>query len=199
MELNTILNILSEYNLSADELLLIWLTLYARDEENHSEYFKRWFEDCDGKTKLRPLFESLKDKSIIKKNYNPTTYIPNEIEFNKNFIKKYYKLSGELGKELFDAYEPFIQINGKMFSLKNISKKFFTLEEFYFYYSSQIGHDPEKHKQVMEMLQWGKDNNLIKYSILEYVASHKWNELKQMKEQGFSPDIGTSFDLYQSI
>ena len=50
------------------------------------------------------MFESLKEKSIIKKNYNPESYIPNEIEFNKNFLKKYYKQSGVLGKELFDSY-----------------------------------------------------------------------------------------------
>ena len=78
------------------------------------------------------MFENLKEKSIIKKNYNPESYVPNDIEFNKNFLKKYYKQSGVLGKELFDNYEPFIQINGKMASLRNIAKKFYTLEEFYF-------------------------------------------------------------------
>jgi hypothetical protein len=53
-------------------------------------------------------------RNAIKKNYNPESYVPNDIEFNKNFLKKYYKQSGVLGKELFDNYEPFIQINGKM-------------------------------------------------------------------------------------
>lgn len=152
MELNTILNIMAEYNLSADELLLIYLTLYARDEENHADYFKKWLENCNGQSKLRLLFNNLKDKSIIKKNYNPSSYIPNEIEFNKVFLKKYYKVSGALGKELFDNYEQFICIDGKYASLRNISKKFYTLEEFYFYYASQIGHNPDKHNQVMEIL-----------------------------------------------
>lgn len=41
MELNTILNIMSDNNLSADELLLIYLTINARDEEGHSELFAK--------------------------------------------------------------------------------------------------------------------------------------------------------------
>ncbi len=145
------------------------------------------------------MFENLKEKSIIKKNYNPESYVPNDIEFNKNFLKKYYKQSGVLGKELSDNYEPFIQINGKMASLRNIAKKFYTLEEFYFYYSSLIGHNPEKHKEVMEILRWARENKLCKVSILEFVASHKWNEFAQMKAEGFSPDVGTSFDVYQDF
>jgi hypothetical protein len=32
---------MAKYNLSADELLLIYLTFLARDEENHSEYFTK--------------------------------------------------------------------------------------------------------------------------------------------------------------
>ena len=190
---------MSEFNLTADEVLLIWLTLYAQDEEKHPEFFERWWNDCRGKEKLRDLFESLKEKSVIKKNYNPSTYVPNDIEFNKHFLKKYYKISGELGKELFDNYEPFIQINGKMASLRNISKRFYSLEEFYFAYSSAIGHDPEKHKEVMEILQWARDNRLVKVGILEFIASHKWNEFKQMRDQGFTPDTVSSFDLYSSM
>ena len=189
---------MSDWKLSADELLLIWLTLYSRDEENHAEYFNKWFDDCNGKEQLKTLFESLKTKGVILKNYNPESYIPNQVEFNKHFLNNYYKQSGVLGKELFDNYEPFIRINGKMASLKNISKKFYTLEEFYFYYSSQIGHNIKKHQEIMDILEWAKSNNLVKISILEFVASHKWNEFKMMKDEGWQPDIATSYDVYQN-
>jgi hypothetical protein len=86
MELNTILNLLSNYNITANELLLIYLTFLARDEEGHPEYLAKWISN-GGKDQLKPLFESLKEKGLIHKNYNPETYIPNEIEFNKNFLK----------------------------------------------------------------------------------------------------------------
>jgi len=40
MELKTILNIMAAYNLTADELLLIYMTFIAREEQGrHIEYF----------------------------------------------------------------------------------------------------------------------------------------------------------------
>lgn len=77
---------MTTYSLSADELLLVYLTLLARDEEGHPEYFTQWFQN-GGQPKLRDLFNSLKEKGIILKSYNPNSYIPNEIEFNKHFTK----------------------------------------------------------------------------------------------------------------
>lgn len=172
MEINTILNLLIQYNLTADELLLVYLTFLAQDEEGHPEYFAKWFSN-GGSDQLRSLFESLKEKGIILKNYNPKSYNPNDIEFNKNFLKGWIKISGQLGKELFDEYEPFLYINGKYCPLRNISKKFTSLEEFYFHYSSTIGHSVEKHKEVMELLRWAKENKKITFGILSWVIDHK--------------------------
>lgn len=41
MDIKTVLNIMGHWNLTADEALLIWLTLAARDEEGHPEYFNQ--------------------------------------------------------------------------------------------------------------------------------------------------------------
>jgi len=86
LEINTILNLLITYDITADELLVIYLTFLARDEEGHPEYFSKWFSN-GGNTRLRSIFESLKEKGIILKDYNPDTYDPNDIQFNKNFLK----------------------------------------------------------------------------------------------------------------
>lgn len=129
MELDTIINIITQYNLTGDELLLIYLTLCAQD--GHPEYFAKWFNG-GGQAKLKDLFISLKEKGIIHKNYDPSSYIPDEIEFNKTFLKRYFKLAGELGRELFEAYEPFIKVNGALYSLKNYSKSFILLMNFVF-------------------------------------------------------------------
>ena len=58
-----------------------------------------------------------------------------------------------MGRELFSAYPPFMNISGKYVPLRDISKRFASLDDFFFFYSSQIGHDPEKHKEVMEILE----------------------------------------------
>jgi hypothetical protein len=51
----------------------------------------------------------------------------------------------------------------------------------------------------MEILKWARENKLCKVSILEFVASHKWNEFAKMREEGFNPDVGTTYDFYQDV
>ena len=174
------------------------MTLLARDEENHEEYINKWFSN-GGKDRLRDLFNSLKNKGIIHKDYNPEVYNPNNVEFNKNFLKGWYKQSGEMGQELFNEYPPFLSINGRLMSLRNIAKKFYSLDDFYFYYSSTIGHNPDKHKEVMELVKWGKENDLIRVGILEFIASHKWDELKYLKENNMQGEITSSLNVYESV
>lgn len=186
------------YNLTADELLLVYLTFMAQSEEEHPEYLAKWINN-GGQSILRDLFESLKKKGIIHKDYNPTSYNPDDIEFNKNFIKGWTKASGELGKELFDAYPPFLNINGKLVSLRNISKKFNSLDEFFFHYSSIIGHNPEKHKQIMEILEWAKEHGHINTGILEFVISEKWNDLDYLRNHPQEGQIESTFNVYESI
>jgi hypothetical protein len=41
----------------------------------------------------------------------------------------------------------------KLYPLKNIAKKYNTLDEFFFAYSSAIKHNPETHKEVMKLLK----------------------------------------------
>ena len=192
---------MTKYKLTADELLLIYLTFISQTEngnpEEHRIYFKRWYEG-GGKERLRDLFNSLKAKGIIKKNYNPSVYDPDEIEFNQNFIKQYFKLTGELGQELMDAYPTTLYINGKNVSLKNISKKFRDLQEFYFWYASTIGHSLSKHHEILNILSWAKMNDLIHIPIVEFVASCKWNEFAEIKAKGVQGQNGT-YDLIETV
>lgn len=200
MELDVILNIMSKWQLTADEVLLIYLTFIAQtengDPEQHRIFFKRWYDE-GGKDRLKSLFISLKEKGIIKKNYNPDSYIPDEIEFNQNFIKQYYKLTGQLGQELVNHYPTFLNINGKDVSLKNISKRFKDFSDFYFYYASTIGHSLSKHQEILDILEWAKSNDLIHIPIIEFVASCKWNEFKEMRIRGIQGQSST-YDVYET-
>jgi hypothetical protein len=66
-----------------------------------------------------------------------------------------------------------MNINGKYAPLKDISKRFASLDDFYFFYSSQIGHNPAKHKEVMDILDWAKLNNHLNFGILNFVISNQ--------------------------
>lgn len=189
---------MSAYNLTADELLLIYITLLARDEEGNATYFSQWFNN-GGRERLRDLFSSLKEKGVILKSYNPESYIPNDIEFNKNFLKKWYKFSGEMGQELLNAYPSFLNIQGKYVPLKDVSKRFASLDDFFNFYATQIGSNPEKHKEVMGILNWAKENNLLNFGILNFVISNQWNNLKELRDNPEMVRTTTTFDMYESI
>ena len=197
MSLDTILNIMSEYKLTADELLLVYLTFIAQSENGgNTNYFLRWYDSC-GKYNLRNLFESLKEKGVILKNYNPSSYVPEEIEFNSKFLKKYFKLTGQLGQELYNAYPSYMYINGKIVSLKNISKIFKDLNELYFKYASIIKHNVNKHKEILDILEWAKSQDLVTVSLPEFIISCKWNEYKELRDKGVQgkADISEIYEL----
>ena len=189
---------MATYHLTADELLLIYITLLARDEEHGAEYFDTWFRN-GGNEVLRSLFDSLQRKGLILKSYNPTIYNPNEIEFNKNFIKGWFKSGCTMGEELFTKYPSWLNINGKLTSLKNIATRFASLDDFFCFYATQINNDPEKHKEVMEILDWAKDNNKISFGILNFVISKQWEALKELRDNPEAIGTATTFDVYESV
>ncbi len=78
-----------------------------------------------------------------------------------------------MGYELFETYPAFVQSGTKLLPLRNISKRFCSLEEFFFHYSTLIGHSAEKHSEIIELLKWGKENGHITYGLLEFCASRK--------------------------
>ena len=84
-------------------------------------------------------------------------------------------------------------------TLYSIAKKFNTLDEFFFAYSSAIKHNPDKHKEVMELLEWGKEHGKINYGICEFIISAKWTELAYLREHPHEGEIGDTFSLYESV
>jgi hypothetical protein len=58
-----------------------------------------------------------------------------------------------MGLELMREYPSSIYINGKMAPLKDVSRRFCSLDDFFFFYSTQIGHNPEKHKEIIDLVR----------------------------------------------
>jgi len=183
------LDILIESQLTATELFVIRLIYLACDDQ--AQYLKNYISSLgiNGKSFLRQVLESLINKKVI----NSTFTLPKEgealnvknIPFNKNFLKKYIRESNEIGKEFFDAYPPFININGKLCSIKNFAKaNLFSFEDFCTHYGKNIKNATVTHERVMEALIFGKENNLINYSILEFIASKKWEEIEYIRDSG---------------
>lgn len=187
MSLDTILNIMTKHGLDCNEIMLLYLTFISQSENGNPDqnkvYFEKWYNSGGSKI-LKQTFESLKEKGVIIKNYCPDSYIPNEVELNKTFCKSWFKLTGELGKELYDAYPTNLFVNGRNLFLKNHIKKFLNVEDVYFWYAKTIGHSIEYHKFILDTLAWAKEHNLIQFSLLEFIGSQKWHDLDYMRKNG---------------
>lgn len=169
LSLNEETNIYINSGLTPTELYVLRLLFLAIDGD--PAYLINYLSNVsNGKELFRQVLISLQDKKVILSSFK----IPCEgeslnyknIPFNKNFIKMYIRESNELGKELFDLYPPFINIGGKLCSIKNFTKaNLFTFEDFCIYYAKAIKLAGVTHERVIEALEFAKENNLINYTI----------------------------------
>lgn len=182
------INIYINSGLTPTELFILRLLFLAIDGDT-TLLFNYLSNVTNGKELLKSVLISLQEKKVILSTFK----IPREgetlnfknIPFNKNFIKMYIRESNEIGNEFFEAYPPFITINGSTVAIRNFAKAgFYTFEDFCLHYAKSIKNAGTTHERIMEALIYGKENNLINYSILEFIASRKWLELEFIRDSG---------------
>ena len=182
------IELMTKYQIFPEELLFIKLVFLA--QEGHPEYLSKYFSQMPLRGAPRDTMLSLQEKGIINKSYKipekGKTFNPLDIDFNKNFMKSYLQHSYDMGMELFMNYPPYMIINGKQFSLRNIAKSFKNLDDFAFAYGKAIKFDVEKHKEIIELVEWAKEVNILNFGIIEFITSLKWLELKELKENGLT-------------
>lgn len=135
---------------------------------------------------FRNILVSLQNKNIVLKNYKipekGQPFDPYSIQLNKNFVKQLYKSSFELGKELFDAYPQMAYINGSAVMLRGVSKHFNSLEDCYFRYAKSIGFNKDKHNEIIELVNWAKETNVLNKSLGAFVVDNSWLDLQSLRE-----------------
>jgi hypothetical protein len=198
LAINKELDIMTELGLSAEEWFFIQLLfLYQEgDEDSLLRYF------LQAKKDVIPIviLELLQQKNIIHEKYRipkeGDNFNPGDIYFADSFTKKYLRISGELGLELLQAYPPFIISGTKSFPMKNIAKHFRSLEDFALMYGKAIKFNKKQHDEILEVLEWAKENNAIHFSLPEFVISRKWTDLQKIKNgeipNYFVPTFDTS-------
>ena len=186
LNLDNELILFEKYKITPNELTIIELIQIAVEENDMNPLVKFCKISDEHRLIFRNTLASLQNKGIILKSYKlpkeGDVFEPEDVEFNKNFIKMLFKASFDMGEELFNNYPTFTIINGATVGLKGVAKKFNSLEDFYTFYGKQIRWKPEKHQEVLEIVQWGKDNNIINESIASFVINNSWNTLKEMRE-----------------
>lgn len=178
--------LLEKYNINSDELLFITVILLIQEGEAN-QYINLYFSlplTCRGS--IRDILISLQEKQIITKEYkippSGSKFIPEDITFNKNFIKNFYKGSFWIGKELFETYPLSTIINNCEFKLRRISKKFDSLEDAYKAYGKAISWKPDVHEHIIELVNWGKNNNYQFTTLDSFIIDHDWLNIEAMKD-----------------
>lgn len=202
------LNLLTQYGLTAEEWWIIKLLFLASYPESRVQPLEEYSKIVGG-LKL-DIIESLQAKGILKKfKVKKTDHLDiDDIQFNfvkgedgksypdipftANFIKSFLKHSGELGKELFLTYPEFINVNGSFIGARSITtgNHFGSMDDFFFFYGKSIKWNPEAHAEVIRLVNYAKENNLINCSLATFVINQRWREIQAAIKQG----IGT----YQS-
>lgn len=173
--------LMRDYKLNPNELFTIKVILLAQDGEY--EYLKQYAEILNGN--LRLLLENLQTKGIILKSYRippvGTTFVPEAIQFNQNFLKKYYRSAFEMGEELFYTYPQSCTVQGQVFNLRTVSKHFDSLEQAFQKYAKSIKNNPELHQQIIDDIKWGIENRYNFTTLDRFIIDRGWEALSAIR------------------
>lgn len=175
--------ILEKYKLTPTELFTIKVILLAKEEGDY-EPLQRLSVILDGGLRLE--LERIKSKGIILQTYKlpkpGTPFIPEDVEFNKNFLKQYFRASFEMGEELFSNYPQFTTVQGQVYNLRRVSKKFNDLEDAFAKYGKVIKYNPDTHDEIIKLIKWGIDNGYNFTTLDDFICDRGWLSLKAFKE-----------------
>jgi hypothetical protein len=174
------LDIMTKFSLDANHWFVLRSLFIAKDT-GKTDYLFSYFTNCSKTGAPREILLNLKEKKILSKNYKiPEKGEPlnlDDLTFEPSFEKAYFKKSYECGKEIFEAYPHYLVMdNGKMLPARNLTSKivFKTLDDFYIFYAKTIKYDAALHEKILNSLEFAKENDLIKSSLVEYCVSQKW-------------------------
>lgn len=178
--------LLEKYGLTPNELFVLRLILIAVSDGDKSLLVQYLKIPVNDRVSLLDVLKSLQSKGIILKSYKlpckGEQLTLSDIEFNKNFIKGLFRASFEMGKELFEHYPQFAQIGNNYVPIRGVSKKYDSLEDAYRAYGKAIRWSQDMHKEVLELVDWGKENNVINTTLCNFIIDNKWNDLKALKD-----------------
>jgi hypothetical protein len=190
LTIDTQLAIMAKYGLTAEEWFTTELLFLATESNGSPAYLYKYFLECKKDAMPAEILKSLQDKGVLSKDYRipgkGEAFDPEEVEWSKSFENNYFKMADVAGNELFDAYPGYLQgTEGRLLPAKNITTKgFLSLEAFFHHYAKSIRHSPKRHAEVMDILNWAIKNELITYTIAEYVITRKWQDHMKMREEG---------------
>ena len=178
------IDLMLKHNINAEQWFFLELIWIAQNETEGSLYLYKYYSERAKMNNTKPgldkhLLDDLVQKDIIK-SYSEITSAVDLDDLQLNLGSEFFIDLQIDGLEFWDEYPKLGEIDGKMFPLTNISKRYDSMEDFLAYYAKAINFDPELHKKNMTAVRKAKKHNLINYSIVEWVTSRKWNDFKEV-------------------
>lgn len=178
---------MNKYRLTPDEFFLMKVIFLA--QEDHDEYLSMYFTQNQLTNDIRDVLLSLQKKGVINNTFKVPPkgmeFNPQDVEFNKKVVDQIYQHSQDFGIELFNAYPAYTSINGRMFSLRNITKNFKSFDDFAYTYGKSIKFNEQEHKRILELLEWAKENNHVTSGICDFVISQQWRTYELLRDGDF--------------
>ena len=145
-----------------------------------------------GKVELRKLLLELQNKGIILKSCKlpdpngEEGMRPNDIKFNKNFLKKYIRHSGEMFWELYWSYPEVADINGKLMSLRNTfgNGGWGNLDEAASFYGQRIQYNAATHKMIIDLVNKAKEQGILNMGLVKFLRGEEWRNIEQLISNG---------------
>lgn len=189
MRIEEELGFMEKYALTPTELLFLKMVFIASEGPDGFDYVKRYFalpETVRGNA--IELLHILKGKHVITQEYKVPEpggkFSPVDVTFNKNFMKAFFRSSFDMGKELFDVYPLSTVVNGIEYKLRRVSKKFNSLEQAFFHYGKYIGWNPDKHAEILKLVEAGKRSGYQFSTLDSFIVDNDWLNLEALNRDG---------------
>ena len=86
-----------------------------------------------------------------------------------------------MGEELFYTYPQSAVVQGQVFNLRTVSKKFDSLEDAFGKYAKQIKNNPELHQQIIDDIKWGIENGYNFTTLDRFIVDRAYESLHSMR------------------
>lgn len=171
IKLDKLLIYCSENNITINEFIVlnyIWGLFYSWD--NLAERYNKLAKIYSNKLRVKLAEESVKASLIKKELITINGSVP---ELTKKSEKLFLSVYGV--DDFISAYPAYVVINNKNIPLKIVN--LFELKKAYCERVITV----DEHKEILKDLQYGKINNLLNMSIVNFVESEFWNNIREIR------------------
>ena len=186
--------IFEKYSVSPNELFFLKMLLLVKEEDIQDTIYRYFNLPEKTRGSIVEMLNSLKDKGIILSTYKipqkGEKFNPLDVPLSQNFQKHFFKASYDLGKELFEHYPISSVVNGVEYKLRRVSKKFDSLEDAFRAYGKYIRWSQKMHDRVIELVEWGKNNNYVFTTLDNFIIDNDWVNIEAIADDGLLSNSG---------